>query len=101
MYKKFPKKILGESYTGKEIPIASLFMAIFLLSLIFSLFYFELLYLAVVSLIAFFAVYASFFKFLYKKEATMIPFVIFIIFIRTIICFLGFGWGILNNLGGK
>jgi glycosyltransferase involved in cell wall biosynthesis len=101
MYKKFPEKILGESYTGKEIPMASFFMMLFLLSLLLSLFYLEFLYLAIIGLLAFFAVYTGFFRFLYKKEAGMIPSAMFILFSRTIVCFLGFAWGLLNIFRGN
>ena len=101
MYKKHPDKILNESYTGWEIPLASLFMSIFLLSLFLSFFNIEFITLSVVSVIAFFATYVGFFKFILQKEKGMITKTPFILFSRTIMCFLGFGWGIFGILRGR
>jgi glycosyltransferase involved in cell wall biosynthesis len=101
MYKKHPEKVFNESYTGFEIPIASFFMSLFLLSLLLSIFYFEFLYMAFFSLIAFFATYTGFFKFIHKKEPGMLFKAAIVIFSRTIICFLGFGRGFIDILRGK
>lgn len=101
MYKKHPEKIINESYTGLEIPIASFSMILFLSSLFLSFLYFEFLYLAIVSLFAFFATYTGFFKFIYQKEPQMLFKAIIVIFSRTLTCFLGFGWGVIGILRGR
>ncbi len=101
MYKKHPERAFGESYTGWEIPIASFFISLFFLSLILSFFYFEFSYLAIVSFLAFFATYAGFFKFLYKGESEMLFSAPIIIFLRTIIVFLGFVLGFFHILRGR
>lgn len=101
MYKKHPEKVFNESYTGWEIPVASFFMSLFLLSLVLSLFYFEFLYLALIGLLAFFATYVGFFKFIFKRESEMLFSALVIIFSRTIIVFLGFGRGFFHILRGR
>ena len=101
MYKKHPERVFNESYTGWEIPVASFFMSLFLLGLFLSVFYFEFLYFALVSLLAFFATYAGFFKFLYRRESEMLFSAPIIIFSRTIIVFLGFGRGFFHILRGR
>ncbi len=96
MYKKFPKKILGESYTGKEIPMASFFMSIFLLTLLLSMFNSNLLYVSIASLILFYFVYYKFFRFLFKTEKLQFFYAFIILFIRTIVCFVGFFYGLVK-----
>jgi len=101
MYKKHPEKVFNESYTGLEIPVATFFMTLFLLSLFLSFLYFDFLYLSFVSLLAFFATYTGFFKFIYEREPEMISKASVVIFSRTIMCFLGFGWGIIGVIRGR
>lgn len=96
MYKKFPEKMLGESYTGKEIPLASFFMSIFLLTLILSIFNIELLCISILSLILFYLVYFELLKFLFKKEKSQFLFAFVVLFLRTIICFFGFAYGLIK-----
>ncbi len=94
MYKKFPKKILGESYTGKEIPLASFFMMLFLLTLFLSFFQGYLIYVSLLSLILFYSVYYRFFRFIIKEEKTQVLSALIILPIRAITCFLGFFYGL-------
>jgi glycosyltransferase involved in cell wall biosynthesis len=96
MYKKFPKKILGESYTGKEIPMASAFMLLFLLTLFLSAFQGYLIYVSLLCLLLFYSVYYRFFRFLMKEEKMQVLYALIILPIRTIICFLGFFYGLIK-----
>lgn len=90
MYKKFPKKIVGESYTGLEIPLASFFMIAFGLSAVLSFFYSIFAYLAALSIILFYFVYYPFFRHLYKREMGQFLSAFLILPIRTLVCFVGF-----------
>jgi glycosyltransferase involved in cell wall biosynthesis len=94
MYKKFPKKILGESYTGKEIPMASFFMMLFLLTLFLSAFQGYLIYVSLLCLLLFYSVYYRFFRFIIEKEKMQVLYALIILPIRTLTCFLGFFYGL-------
>ncbi len=94
MYKKFPKKILGESYTGKEIPMASAFMLLFLLTLFLSAFQDYFIYVSLLCLLLFYSVYYRFFRFVIEKEKMQVLYALIILPIRTVICFLGFLYGL-------
>jgi cellulose synthase/poly-beta-1,6-N-acetylglucosamine synthase-like glycosyltransferase len=96
MYKKFPDKILGESYTGKEIPLASFFMTLFILSLLISFFYFNLIYLSMASLLFFYIVYIRLIVFAAKRDAFVFIVTFPILFIRTIVCLIGFLYGLVK-----
>lgn len=94
MYKKFPKKILGESYTGKEIPMASAFMLLFLLALFLSAFQGYFIYVSLLCLLLFYSVYYRFFRFLMREEKMQVLYALIILPIRTVTCFLGFLYGL-------
>jgi len=94
MYKKFPKKILGESYTGKEIPLASAFMLLFLLTLFLSAFQGYFIYVSLLCLLLFYLVYYRFFRFVIEKEKIQVLYALIILPIRTVTCFLGFLYGL-------
>jgi glycosyltransferase involved in cell wall biosynthesis len=96
MYKRFPNKILGEGYTGMEIPLASFFITMAILSLVFSVFSSELIYVSIFSLLLFYSVYFRLFSYLYRAEKMQIPFALFFLPLRTVICMIGFVKGILQ-----
>lgn len=96
MYKKFPKKIFGESYTGKEIPIASFFMSLFILTLILSVLNIKIFYVSIMSLILFYLVYYRFLGFLFKTEKMQFISAFLILFLRTLVCFSGFFYGLIS-----
>jgi glycosyltransferase involved in cell wall biosynthesis len=96
MYRKFPKKILGESYTGKEIPMASSFMLLFLLTLFLNVFQGYFIYFSLLFLLLFYSVYYRFLRFLLKEEKMQVLYALIILPIRTVTCFFGFLYGLIN-----
>jgi len=96
MYKRFPNKILGESYTGKEIPLASFFLSFLLLTLLMSIFEIRLIYVSLTSLILFYLVYYKLLRFLFKTEKLQFLFALGLLPVRTVVCFVGFAYGILK-----
>jgi glycosyltransferase involved in cell wall biosynthesis len=96
MYKRFPNKILGEGYTGMEIPLASFFITMAILSLVLSVFSSELIYISLFSLLLFYSVYLRLFSYLYRTERMQIPFALFFLPVRTVICMIGFLNGMLK-----
>ncbi len=96
LYKKHPKKIIGDSYTGKFIPLFAFFMIFFWLSLL--LVFVSILppYLPILFLLGFYLLNIKFILYLIKKEKKMLIFAPPIIFLRTVVCLLGFFWGVIK-----
>jgi len=101
LYKKHPDKMGGDIYTGLEIPYSPMIMGTCILCLIFSAFSHIMLYAALLSLIAFFLTYLSFFKFVSKIERRLVLATIGIVFLRTIIWLFGFVYGLKTLLYNK
>ena len=101
LYKKHPEKMGGDIYTGMEIPYSPIFMSIFIISLTLSMFYLSILYIALASIIVYFLIYLSFFKFVSRIEKHLIPTTIGITFLRTIVWLLGFLYGLKTLLFNK
>ncbi len=96
MYKRFPNKILGESYTGKEIPLASFFLSVSLLTLLLSIFETGLVYVSLTSLVLFYFVYYRLLRALFKAERLQFLFALGFLPLRTAVCFIGFAYGMLK-----
>lgn len=94
MYNKHPQKIGGDVYTGIEIPFAPLMLGLFALCIPLSIVFSFAPYIALASLFAYFAIYSSFFKFVYKEEGSLVPFTISVTILRTVYWIAGFAYGL-------
>ncbi|MFH1228893.1 MAG: glycosyltransferase [Candidatus Aenigmatarchaeota archaeon] len=94
LYNKHPDKITGDIYTGLEIPYAPLLMCIFAITGLLAIAYPAAAYVSAVSLILYFAIYLSFFRFVSQSEIGLIPFSLAVIFLRTIVWIFGFAYGL-------
>ncbi|MBU3957701.1 MAG: glycosyltransferase [Nanoarchaeota archaeon] len=105
LYKKHPEKMMGDSYTGKEVQLSLIFLAGFLLSFA-GFFVFAFLKnaamadtLAKSAILAHALFYLANFPaivFMIQKEKKMALFAPAIIFVRTLAWGLGFGWGLVK-----
>ena len=96
MYRRFPNKVLGESYTGLEIPLASFFLTMGVLSLLLSPFVEGMIFVAPVSMLLFYLVYLRLFVDLWKAEKPQAAFTVFYLPLRTVVCMVGFVVGMLK-----
>ena len=96
MYRRFPKKLLGESYTGLEIPLASFFLAMTAMGLLFSPFSQNLIYATALSMLLFYSVYFRLFTYLWKRERAQAAFALLFLPARTAVCIVGFVVGLLK-----
>ncbi len=105
LYKKHPEKMRGDSYTGKEVQLSLIFLAGFLLS--FAGFFAALAFRdiaamnilaksAIISHAFFYFANFSTIVFMIQKEKKMALFAPVLMFVRTLVWGLGFGWGLVN-----
>lgn len=92
MYRKHPKKIMGDPYS-KDVPIMTVALGMFFLALPFSIINIIALYASLGFLAIFFLVNAGFILFATKKEFKMLFVVPLVIFLRTISWMFGFLYG--------
>lgn len=94
LYKKHPEKMSGDIYTGLEIPYSPVFMTIFIFSLLLSIFYPNIIYLTLLSIIIFFGIYLNFFMFISKSEKSLLLISLGVVFLRTLVWLFGFAYGL-------
>jgi len=92
LYKKHPKKIIKDNYTGYLLPLFAVFMTLFWLTLPLAIL-FSLYYLPLIFLLGFYFLNSRFILYIAKKELKMLLAAPIIIFLRTNIGLLGFIMG--------
>ena len=95
LYKRHPKKVAGDSYTGLEIPLSAASMAVFVLSAFFALFSPAAFAFVITSLLFLYAINLKLFIFLARNEVAMVMLALLMLPLRTLIWMGGFVAGTL------
>ena len=95
LYRRHPKKMGGDSYTGLEVPLSAASMTMFVLSALFALFNPAAFVFVITSLLFLYAINFRLFVFLAKNEVAMAMLALLMLPLRTLIWMGGFMAGTL------